>query len=684
MNHSNNNSFSALRGANRGGSGTPGAHLWNFATPSPHPGRQQVHLSRSEQQRPEVDCSRIFDQPAAAHHHHLSNLERRMQRQIFEDQPQVCSSHEEMQSSYLMGRSSARPSLPSACHAAQGRSVSNAWGGYVPYAPYVPSDIPVYVPPPPLPNAGGGKQVNKRHPMILDSGCGPSSVLMPCMKPAFTPYGDPTVIDIRTANSVDAVTCVRGDIRLVTQGVSGRQVSLNLPNSLVSEGFSQNLICLRALILDGWKVEWFADYALLHNPERTDAVRLDCLDGMYIFPAMNARADNLPFRPARIPSAKSSTSPEVKPPAAMGGRSEQDQGPATRSSSRIKFDSPEPAAPTAMPMVWQQQRAQEEAICDEARNPLTPRTGELPRSSPRTRSMPLDADKEDVSSASPAAKGPATRPSTSSDASPPASSSRSPLTAEEWNVIKACQPPASTSTPREEKSTCAPLSAEDFDTIKASQPTPPTSPVESRYPPRVRSKPDFLHNEDAPVLDGEGELSRPDPVKEKMSAGPGRPPKTKKKMPSLQDATDSDPEGQDWEWQEVRGRAERTMPTPQEGKAMMRKAAAESRATSTPSSPSPPATSTSAPAATSTSEPYPRLTMPAKTGSRAEMHGVDEPANITEHLDRIDALHLDHHHAGQARLALIIKGMLPSENPPPLNMLHKWGFLPKVRILHSW
>ena len=706
MNHSNNPSFLARGGGNLGGSRTPSSNLWNFAPQAPHPGLHQVNLSRSEEQSPTVNCPHLFDQSTAIADSHppLTTSERREQRQSFERQPQVSGmtridDYERKESSYLMGQSSARPfpiyvpppapiSIPSAAGAAggarsRGERRQSLESSTLPT--YVPLDIPAYVPPPRLPNLGRGSQVNKTQPMILDSGCGPSSVMRPCLTPAFTPYGDPTTIDIRTANSVDAVVCVRGDIRLVCQGVSGRQVSLNLPNSLVSEGFSQNLVCLRGLILDGWKAEWFPDYALLHNPERTDAILLECQEGMYIFPPMNARADSKSSRPTRTPSVKSSTSRGVEPSAAMGGHSEEVKGRATRSSSRIKFDSPEMSASPPMPLAWKHHRAQEEAICEEARNPAMSKTGESPRTSPRTRSESnSDFGSRDTSSVvKPPTKGPTTRSSLplSSPSLAPLfdSSNPAPLTEDEWDVIKACQPSSSISNSNEKDVVCAPLSAEDFEVIKAVHPKSSPSSSASRYPSRERTKPVFLHSGErpAPVME-ESEFSAPYPtragspplspaevsaIQGKTHATSSSGPKTKaprpSKMPPLYDSdSDSDaplPEECDWEWNDMRG-PRRTMPTPQEGKSMLRKAAAESRAKST--------SPVSSPVVKPISEPYPALTMPAKTGSRADMRDVDEPANISEALDRIDELHVKHFHAGQARLALIIKAMHPSENPP--------------------
>ena len=122
--------------------------------------------------------------------------------------------------------------------------------------------------------------------MVLDSGCVPNSVGDKSIMPAFVKTHNAKRMPVTTAHHhAQSMVCERGTALLCTKGASGRKVQLSLP-MLISSEFSSNLVSLRSLLSQGWRVEFLVDSAKLFTPCGTDYIALHIHQGMWTFPEM--------------------------------------------------------------------------------------------------------------------------------------------------------------------------------------------------------------------------------------------------------------------------------------------------------------------------------------------------------------------------------------------------------------
>ena len=137
------------------------------------------------------------------------------------------------------------------------------------------------------PHLGGGPlrrgaHVNSETAILMDSGCGPHSLLHQDTLPALS-NATPTQISLRTATSdAEPLHALRGDVHLLVQAESGRDVLIHLRSAMVGgRGGAKGLICLHDLVLQKYVIEHKEDKALLHTPDGSETLVLPCINGMY-------------------------------------------------------------------------------------------------------------------------------------------------------------------------------------------------------------------------------------------------------------------------------------------------------------------------------------------------------------------------------------------------------------------
>ena len=104
------------------------------------------------------------------------------------------------------------------------------------------------------------------------------------MIPAFEATSFPELLSIQTAGPTEEFLCTTGILRIQCSGSHGQTLEIVLPNSLMSEGFTANLISLRALLLEGYSVTFRLKYAVMTTPSGERIFLQVDNEGMWVFP----------------------------------------------------------------------------------------------------------------------------------------------------------------------------------------------------------------------------------------------------------------------------------------------------------------------------------------------------------------------------------------------------------------
>ena len=135
-----------------------------------------------------------------------------------------------------------------------------------------------------------GTHVNKDSVVIMDSGCGPNTMVPECFLPAIS-NAKATTLDITTATGDVQIQATSGDVNVLVQSASGRDVLIHFKSAIVGgRGKGNGLVCMHELILQGWHVDHTPSKAFLYTPDKTEVIVLPNINGMYTFGPMFAVA----------------------------------------------------------------------------------------------------------------------------------------------------------------------------------------------------------------------------------------------------------------------------------------------------------------------------------------------------------------------------------------------------------
>ena len=109
--------------------------------------------------------------------------------------------------------------------------------------------------------------------LIIDSGCSPGHVVTTRMAPAFYADGYGQMESIQTAGPKVWSFTQRGTIKLIVHGTKGQPIRMILPEAIMSEAVTSDLISLSALVRIGYSAEFKQESAIITTPGR-DKIRL--------------------------------------------------------------------------------------------------------------------------------------------------------------------------------------------------------------------------------------------------------------------------------------------------------------------------------------------------------------------------------------------------------------------------